>query len=162
MQDPDVIPRRAARLLVLDPAGRVLLLQGFDPARPETLFWFTIGGGLDTGETAIEAAVRELREEAGIGATAADLAGPVWRRNTEFSFDGSRYRQDEEYYLLRVGSVEVSLAGLDDIERETVTGYRWWAPDELAATDEAFFPPELPELLRRVTATGRDAADPER
>jgi hypothetical protein len=34
------------------------------------------------------------------------------------------------------------------IERDTVTGYRWWSRQELAATAEAFFPAELPELLR--------------
>jgi len=34
------------------------------------------------------------------------------------------------------------------IERETITGYRWWSRQELAATTEAFFPAELPELLR--------------
>jgi 8-oxo-dGTP pyrophosphatase MutT (NUDIX family) len=50
--------------------------------------WFTIGGGLDEGEGAAQAALRELREEAGIVATADQLAGPVFHRSTEFSFDG--------------------------------------------------------------------------
>jgi 8-oxo-dGTP pyrophosphatase MutT (NUDIX family) len=135
-------------VLVIDPAGRVLLLQGFDPATPGSLLWVTIGGGLDDGEGTAEAALRELWEEAGIEATASELAGPVWQRTTEFSFDGVRYRQEEAYYLLRVGNVQVSLDNLDRIERETVTGYRWWSREELAATTEAFFPAELPELLR--------------
>jgi 8-oxo-dGTP pyrophosphatase MutT (NUDIX family) len=141
-------PRRAGRVLVIDPAGRVLLLQGFDPARPGTLHWVTIGGGLNDGENTAQAAVRELREETGISAVASELDGPVWQRTTEFSFDGVRYRQDEDYYVLRVGNVQVSLANLDHIERETVTGYRWWSRQELAATTQSFFPAELPELLR--------------
>src|ERR1700733_4365493 len=62
--------RRAGRVLVIDPAGRVLLLQGFDPAEPDSPFWFTIGGGLDEGEHSAQAALRELREEAGIVAAA--------------------------------------------------------------------------------------------
>jgi 8-oxo-dGTP pyrophosphatase MutT (NUDIX family) len=148
MQPKEPRPRRAGRVLVIDPAGRVLLLQGFDPAEPGSLFWTTIGGGLHDGEGTAQAALRELWEETGISATASELAGVVWQRTTEFSFGGVRYRQDEDYYVLRVGQVQVSLANLDDIERDTVTGYRWWSRQELAATTDVFFPAELPELLR--------------
>jgi 8-oxo-dGTP pyrophosphatase MutT (NUDIX family) len=148
MPPQEPTPRQAGRVLLIDPAGRVLLLQVSDPAKPSSLHWITVGGGLDHGEGTAQAALRELWEEAGIKATAGELIGPVWQRTTEFSFDGVRYRQEEEYYVLRVGEVQVSLANLDPIERETVTGYRWWSPQELAATTEAFFPAELPELLR--------------
>jgi 8-oxo-dGTP pyrophosphatase MutT (NUDIX family) len=150
MQSTQPELRRAARVLVTDPAGRVLLLEGFDPAQPERRYWVTVGGGLDDGESSAEAAIRELREEVGIVAAAGELAGPVWQRTTEFSFDGTRYRQDEDYYLLRVGHVAISMAGLDDIERRTVTGYRWWSHGELAATAVPFYPAELPDLVRRL------------
>jgi 8-oxo-dGTP pyrophosphatase MutT (NUDIX family) len=148
MQSQEPAPRQAGRVLVIDPSGRVLLLQGFDPAEPSSLYWVTIGGGLDHGEGTAQAAIRELWEETGISATASELIGPVWQRTTQFSFDGRRYRQEEDYYVLRVGEVHVSLANLDHIERDTITGYRWWSREELAATTEAFFPAELPELLR--------------
>jgi 8-oxo-dGTP pyrophosphatase MutT (NUDIX family) len=150
LESAEPTPRRAGRVLVIDAAGRVLLLEGFDPAEPDSRYWFTIGGGLDDGEDTAQAALRELREEAGLAAAADELAGPVWQRSTEFSFDGTRYRQEEDYYLLRVGHVPVSLAGLDDIERRTVTGYRWWSHQELDATAQPFFPAELPDLLRRL------------
>jgi 8-oxo-dGTP pyrophosphatase MutT (NUDIX family) len=150
-------PRQAGRVLVIDAAGRVLLLEGFDPAEPDSRYWFTIGGGLNDGEDTAQAALRELREEAGIAAAADELAGPVWQRSTEFSFDGTRYRQEEDYYLLRVGHVPVSLTGLDDIERRTVTGYCWWSHQELDATAQPFFPAELPDLLRRLAFPDRGA-----
>jgi 8-oxo-dGTP pyrophosphatase MutT (NUDIX family) len=146
--------RQAGRVLVIDPAGRVLLLEGFDPAQPDRRYWVTIGGGVDEGESSAQAASRELREEAGLVAAVADLAGPVWQRSTDFSFDGRWYRQEEDYYLLHVGHVAVSLAGLDDMERRTVTGYRWWSHEELAATAEPFYPAELPDLLRRLAPSG--------
>src|SRR5690242_20077425 len=102
MQPKEPTPRRAGRVLVIDPAGRVLLLQGFDPAKPSSLHWITIGGGTDHGEGTAQAALRELWEEAGISATAGELIGPVWQRTTEFSFYGMRYRQEEDYCVLHV------------------------------------------------------------
>ena len=152
MQPREPTPRKAGRVLVIDPAGRVLLLQGFDPAKPSSLHWVTIGGGLDDGEGTAQAAARELWEESGINATADELIGPVWQRTTEFSFAGMRYRQDEDFYILRVGEVQVSLANLDPIERATITSYRWWSREELTATTEAYFPAELPELMRLADA----------
>lgn len=156
MQPPQPELRQAGRVLVIDPAGRVLLLEGFDPAQPDRRYWVTIGGGLNSGESSVQAACRELLEETGIVAAVAELAGPVWQRRTEFSFDGTWYRQEEDYYLLRVGHVAVSLAGLDDIERRTVTGYRWWSYQELAATALPFYPSELPDLMRRLAPSGEN------
>ncbi len=145
------VPRRAGRVLVLDPAGRVLLLQGFDPAAPGHRFWFTIGGGADPGESLVQAAARELREESGIRAEPAALGPPVWRRTANFSYDGRRYRQDEEYYLLRTGPVEVTLAGLEEQEQASVTAWRWWDIADLVSSGEPFVPPELPAILARVS-----------
>lgn len=154
MQSAQPELRQTGRVLVIDLAGRVLLLEGFDPAQPDRRYWFTIGGGLDDGESTAQAAIRELREEAGVIAAADELTGPVWQRSTEFSFDGTRYRQEEDYYLLRVGHVAVSLSGLDDIERRTVTGYHWWSHKELTATAVPFYPAELPDLVRRLASSG--------
>jgi 8-oxo-dGTP pyrophosphatase MutT (NUDIX family) len=147
-----VEPRRAGRVLVLDPADRVLLLQGFDPARPEHRFWFTIGGGAEPGESLVQAAARELREESGITAEPAALGQAIWHRTAEFSFDGQRYRQEEEYFLLRTGAVEITLDGLEEVEQQTVTAHRWWGAEELAASGESFVPPELPALLRQLAS----------
>lgn len=152
VEDSDVIPRRAARVLPVDAGNRVLLLHGFNPAAPAELFWFTIGGGIEPGESIAAAAARELLEEAGLVVAPAELGEPVWHRTAEFSFDGRRYRQEEDYFLLRAGSFEVSLAGLDTIEQQTVVGYRWWDPAGLQTAGEVFFPAELPRLLRDLTS----------
>jgi 8-oxo-dGTP pyrophosphatase MutT (NUDIX family) len=147
-------PRDAGRVLVLDPAGRVLLFQGFNPAHPGELFWFTIGGGAEPGETMAQTAARELREETGIEAEPAELGPSVWQRRTYFSYDGMHFRQQEEYFVLRPGDVTISLDGLDTQERETLTAHRWWGADEIEAATSAgelFFPAELPALLRRLS-----------
>jgi 8-oxo-dGTP pyrophosphatase MutT (NUDIX family) len=151
-------PRRAARVLLVDAAGRVLLFAGFDPARPEHRYWFTPGGGLDPGESPADAAARELAEETGLRLAPAELGEPVWSETVEFPFDGVRYRQEQEFFLVRVPSWEVDTTGFNDIERASVSGHRWWSPAELAGTDERYYPVDLTAVLARALA-GRAAAD---
>lgn len=149
-QPGGVVRRRAGRVLVVDAGGRLLLLHGYDPARKDEPYWLTVGGGAEPGESLAQAAARELGEEAGIAVTAAELGEPVWRETAEFSFDGTRYVQEQEFFLLRRGSPEVSLGGLEAEEAAVIDGYRWWTAAELDATAEKYYPRDLPGLLRRL------------
>jgi 8-oxo-dGTP pyrophosphatase MutT (NUDIX family) len=147
-------------VLLVDAAWRVLLLRGCDPARPHHRYWFTVGGGLDDGETPVQGAVRELFEETGLRVDPAALGEPVFHDVTEFPFDGRWYRQDQEFYLVQVRSWQVDFAGFNAIERATVDAHRWWSTDELRATDERFYPLELPDLLDGLSgAFGPPAVD---
>lgn len=147
-----MVQRRAARVLLLDGAGRVLLLHGSDPGRPGHTFWFTVGGGLDDGESYHDAAVRELREETGLVLTAADLTGPVWRQQTRFPFAGEWYMQEQVFFVARapVTGWAFSRAGLDEIETAYIDGFAWWSAPELAATTERYYPEELADVLREI------------
>jgi 8-oxo-dGTP pyrophosphatase MutT (NUDIX family) len=144
--------RRAARVLVLDEAERVLLFHAFDPARPDHRYWLTPGGGLDAGETPAAGAARELAEETGLRVTPVELGEPVWHEVSEFPFDGRWYRQEQEYFVARVSAWEVDTAGFTEVERGSIDGHRWWTVPELVGTNDRFYPGELPELLRRVLA----------
>ncbi|MBG0562078.1 NUDIX hydrolase [Actinoplanes aureus] len=151
-----VIDRRAGRVLLVDLAGRVLLLHGGDPARPELRWWFTAGGGLADGETVAEAAARELFEETGLRVAPDDLGGPVWHEITEFSYDGRDYRQEQDFFLLRVADWQVDTAGMDAEEKLTITEHRWWSAAEIEASSEEIFPLDLADLLRRCVAAVPD------
>src|SRR5688572_23414372 len=126
MSDSEVIERRAARVLLVDAAGRVLMFRGFDPRNPQVRYWFTVGGGLEPRESPAQAAARELAEETGLRVDPATLGEPVWNDVTEFPFDGRRYRQEQAWYLVRVESWEVDRSGFGEIERATVDAVSWW------------------------------------
>jgi 8-oxo-dGTP pyrophosphatase MutT (NUDIX family) len=145
---PEAIARSAARVLLVDDAGRLLLFHGFDPARPGHGYWFTAGGGLDAGETPAQGAARELFEETGLRVDPADLGDPIWHEVTEFPFDGVRYRQDQHFFLLRVAGWAVDTSGFDEIERACMDDHRWWSLAELESTAERYYPADLPTLLR--------------
>jgi 8-oxo-dGTP pyrophosphatase MutT (NUDIX family) len=150
-----VLDRRAARVVLVDRADRTLLLRGGDPARPGLRWWFTPGGGLNDGETSAEGAARELYEETGLRVDPADLGEPVWHQVTRFSYDHRDYRQDQDFYLVRVPEWQVDTTGFDIEEQRTIDDHRWWTAGELETTAETVYPENLAELLRRITAEAR-------
>jgi 8-oxo-dGTP pyrophosphatase MutT (NUDIX family) len=147
----DPVDRLAARVLLVDGEGRVLLFHGCDPAAPEAgQWWFTPGGGRDDGESAQECAVRELREETGLALDPGALGSVVHERLTVFPFDGTTYRQSEDYFLVRIDAHEVDTAGFSEVENRFVLGHRWWHPDDLRTAGERYYPEELLDVLGRV------------
>jgi 8-oxo-dGTP pyrophosphatase MutT (NUDIX family) len=139
--------RVSARVVLLDAEDRVLMFEGFDPTRPDELFWFTVGGGVEPGEDIRTAAVRELFEETGVRLAREDLVGPLWKRHAVFAFDGLSYAAAEWFFAARVAGVDVDTSRFDDIERQTIRRHRWWSAEELASTDETVYPVQLAEVL---------------
>ena len=146
-----VIDRRAARVVLVDRADRTLLLRGADPARPGMRWWFPPGGGLDPGESPAQGAARELFEETGLRVDPAELGEPVWHQITHFSYDNRQYRQEQEFYVVRVPEWQIDTTGFDIEEQRTIDDHRWWSVAELEATAETVYPEELADLLRRLT-----------
>jgi ADP-ribose pyrophosphatase YjhB (NUDIX family) len=72
--DPDapqansIVP--AVSVVVTDDAGKILLIRRSDNGN-----WALPGGAMDIGESLLQAAVRETREETGIGCEITGLAG---------------------------------------------------------------------------------------
>ncbi|GAA3187101.1 NUDIX hydrolase [Dactylosporangium siamense] len=147
-RDGGHIDRRAARVLLLDPAGRVLMLHGWDPARPSHTYWFTVGGGVEPGESLLDAAVREAFEETGLRFDPAALEGPVRTDTVTFPFDGAWYSQEQSFFVARALETVIDLSRLNEVEQGCIDEARWWSAADLDATDERFYPPDLPSLLR--------------
>ena len=142
--------RDAVRGVVVDPAGRALLVR-FE--FPDWTGWATPGGGLDPGETDEEALRRELAEE--VGLESFDLGPLVWTRTHLFELGIDWDGQVERYYLVRVEPFEPTpRLTWEELNAEFVTAVRWWTQDELEGAGTRFAPRELPRLVRELVVDG--------
>ncbi|MEV6768894.1 NUDIX domain-containing protein [Nocardia sp. NPDC051030] len=156
--------RTSARVVLLDENDRVLLLRGHDPKIPQVEFWFTIGGGVDPGESLRDAAIRELHEETGHTADPSALCGPLWRRVAVFPFNGELIRSEELFFILRVQQFDPEPANLTFLERRSITGNKWCTPADIVALDlsgETVYPYHLDQLLPEAIKAVDTAQAPE-
>jgi 8-oxo-dGTP diphosphatase len=135
--------RPAARILLLDGEGRILLFR-FDPA-DRAPFWVTPGGAVDPGESYEAAARRELFEETGI---VAEPGVEVARRLADFiTLEGVPVTADERYFLVQADTVEVDTSGHTPLEQRVMQEWRWFSADEIADFPEPIFPVDLLDML---------------
>lgn len=150
--------RIAARVVLLDEHGAVLLFCGSDPAgNPATArrWWFTVGGAVEPGETLAQAAARELAEETGLRVAPEALVGPVWRREAVIDFNNAVLRSEELFFVHRGRRFEPVTDGHTGLERRYIHGHRWCdaaAIAELVAAGQSVYPVQLGELLGRAAA----------
>lgn len=140
--------RRAARVLLLDTVGRVLLFEDSDLGLDPVLHWWvTPGGGVDEGESDVQAAVREVHEETGRRLDAHDLIGPFAVRSVVHGYSDKVVHQDEVFFAAHVAPFTVDVSGHTDEEQETVHDIRWWTRAELATTSDDIWPRQLVAIL---------------
>jgi 8-oxo-dGTP pyrophosphatase MutT (NUDIX family) len=140
--------RRSARLLIIEPAGKVLLfrfvfrkgvLAGED-------YWARPGGGVGEGEIFEQAAIRELREETAIRV---ESVGPqVGQREFVLQLsDGEHVVADERFFRVEAKEATLSRDEWTAEEAEVMMAHRWWSRDELSQASETVWPENLIEML---------------
>ncbi len=143
--------RLAARVILLDPDDRVLLMR-YDGDPPDGSHWTTPGGGLNKAEDYHSAALRELAEETGWSDIA--LLGEVHRRTLTMGYAGRLVRQRERLYLARTDQACREIRGVEAMHAaDGIAAWRWWTLAELDATAETVWPAGLADLIRN--ALGR-------
>jgi 8-oxo-dGTP pyrophosphatase MutT (NUDIX family) len=148
------VERDAVRVVLADAAGRVLLFHGRPAEEAPAGWWELPGGGIDAGESYLEAAVREIREETGLVLDPAQVGPPAWRRDSTWRSRGKRRLQHEVVVLARIAADQPAITdgGRTPEEIEDLLSARWWRVSEITSSRERFYPGRLPELLPRFLA----------
>jgi 8-oxo-dGTP diphosphatase len=135
--------------MVFDPAGRVLLIRCVVMrASGEFVFWLTPGGEIEAGETPIEAARRELKEELGLNV---EVRGPVYEEATQFEHQGEMRDNHDFVFVARCAAEEAVLRGVTADEIAIMKEIRWWGVEEVELAIAAgvnIFPLDLAGRMR--------------
>ena len=143
------LERRAVRVVLLDAGERVLLFHAMLPEGSADGWWELPGGGIDPGESYLDAAVREIREETGLCISPDQVGPPTWRRDSTWRSRGQRRLQHEVVVLARLAADRPELSDADWTaeEREDYVDVRWWPIQAIRESSERFYPSRLPALL---------------
>ena len=145
--------RRSARVMLFDPAGRVLLIRcAVMRSDGEFVFWLTPGGEIEAGEEPAAAAVREVREELGL-----ELAvTPAYTEANQFEHQGEMRDNVDYVFTARCGAGEPQLRGVTAEEIAIMKEIRWWTADEVEVAGntgmERIFPVDLAGRMREFAA----------
>lgn len=144
--------RSTARLVIVDPADRVLLFHFiFDqgPLAGEA-FWALPGGVLQPGESFHDTAIRELFEETGLRLPVGD---PVDQIETEFrDIEGTGFLASEKLFRVYAPSAAIDTGGMSEDEARLIRSHLWWSQEELKETAQTVYPTGLAELLAETIA----------
>ena len=109
-------------VLITDDAGRLLLVR--EAGRDDE--WGTLGGAVDPGESPAQAAVREAREELGVGVRLVRLVDVVGGPGFEVTYPNG----DRTAYIAAVYEARI-VEGVPAPSDGELSGFGWFAPGEL-------------------------------
>lgn len=150
-QKKHVKHRATARIMLIDERDRIFLLKThFDPEVGLPPRWLTPGGAIDDGESTLEAAVRELREETGMIIDPEVLGEPVLEASGRWDWaDGLNYHTyTDTIYELKVQNFQPDTSGFTQDELRDILEYRWWTVDEILDSQESLAPHDLRDWLK--------------
>lgn len=150
-QKKHVKHRATARIMLIDERDRIFLLKThFDPEVGLPPRWLTPGGAIDNGESTLEAAVRELREETGMIIDPEVLGEPVLEASGRWDWaDGLNYHTyTDTIYELKVQNFQPDTSGFTQDELRDILEYRWWTVDEILDSQESLAPHDLRDWLK--------------
>lgn len=150
--------RHAARALVVDPDEQILLLRVI--VDDGVSVWIAPGGGIEAGESPLDALRRELLEE--VGLRLADEPPHVWhQRHVKPGHIDGYEGVVNDYFLVRTDHFAPrGTMTPEQLRAELVYGNRWWTLDEIRSYVGADFfgPRRLGELLASLLRDGPPAA----
>jgi 8-oxo-dGTP pyrophosphatase MutT (NUDIX family) len=141
-------------LLLVDDSDRVLLVRARDPRQPAAGEWWEVpGGGVESGEDTVDAAIRETAEETGYEVPRSRVGAACWAGEVTFRWNGRRYWASMIMHLARVRQpVDRRPAERTAVEQASLLDICWLPVTEVLAGTARYFPGSLPADLPRMLA----------
>lgn len=145
--------RRTARVILLNDQDEILMIQHADtapanPKQPERLtYWVPPGGGVEDEETYEAGAIRELMEETGVRVE--NLEGCIFKQALDLKYGIELVTSREHFFLARITGRPVPVR-YKIAPEENIADFRWWPLQEIAGSEEIFYPEGLIDLIEHV------------
>jgi 8-oxo-dGTP pyrophosphatase MutT (NUDIX family) len=135
---------RVISLGLLEQDDHILVSEIFDRLEDRVKGFRLLGGGIEFGETALEAVVREFEEELGLQCVAKEILGVF---ENLFTFEGKAGH--EIVFIVRLGCNRAfDLATpFALVDREPTTFARWIKKDILATGSLPLFPAAAKDMI---------------
>jgi 8-oxo-dGTP pyrophosphatase MutT (NUDIX family) len=149
--------RLSARLLVVDRAERLLLIRARDQEEPDTGEWWEVpGGGVESGEDTVAAAVRETAEETGYVVQPQCVGPACWTGEVTYRWARRRWWSSMVMHLARLDAQPPRQHPDRRAGEELCFLDVCWVPvRNLPAGDRRYFPASLAADLPRLLAGER-------
>ncbi|MFI8501012.1 NUDIX domain-containing protein [Streptomyces sp. NPDC085524] len=128
-------PRMAAGALFFDDSGRILMVE---PIYKN--YWDIPGGYVETGESPLSTARREVEEELGIAPPLGRLLVVDWAPSAD--------EGDKVLYLFDGGQLSPEVLAQIELQADELKSYAFVEPDEISERT-------IPRLARRILAAGK-------
>ena len=149
--------RNNIKILLINDKKELLLTHVSDPKTTSKdgsyygKFWVPIGGDIEEGESIMEAAIRELKEETGLDKKDVAFGPIVWFGEFEMVISGKLIRLKQQFIVAHTTNKSVTMEYLTADEQKVIEKIEWLSLYKICASDEVVYPvvfkDYLPDIL---------------
>lgn len=148
--------RNSAKILLINQHNELLLMCADDPNIRNKYgiyngkFWFTIGGAIESNETVMDAAIRELKEETGLNHWDVKFGPEVWCGEFELLISNKPVRLNQKFIVAHTSKNEITLNHLTQNELTYIKDIAWFSMEKIINCPDIIYPVVLPEYLPNI------------